>query len=380
MKDIYSNRQLKKYNKTRILQYIYQNRQVSRTDIYKALELSPASVTLLIEELMQEGYVIETSEAQSTGGRKPILLSVDRSSAWVIVLELLDNGIRHCIMDLYGEPTQSQFTQFSPEKIAMDFFSCIQQVLNHVLAAPFLEDKQVAGIGIVTNSVTEELCKSVVVESNFETVVIDLKSAIEMHYYLPVFMESALVSSAVAYCARHGKAVNGKVMYIEFNSHIEAVMIGKKSLLEQKISPIHGFAHMIVDIQGEKCVCGMKGCLDTYASIPALYSKMHPGEHIAEPSAMLTYANSHMEQHGELFAKMLRYLLCAIYNAALVTRVENVVIGGVVGGSPWFHKLFKAYADMELVKKLNIVLEKGGNPGQGTARLVIDQYLNLVNA
>ena len=67
-------------NRRLVLEYIVNNPPVSRADLAKHLQLTKATISNIVQELLDKNLVQEIGSAQTAMGRKPILLKFHQSS------------------------------------------------------------------------------------------------------------------------------------------------------------------------------------------------------------------------------------------------------------------------------------------------------------
>lgn len=98
-------RRVRIQNTAHVLRQIWERRAVSRIDISKAVGLNRSTVTNVVADLIREGIVAETVEGDSSpqGGRKPILLSLDRNYGTVVGLEVRPESYTLVCVDLHGD-------------------------------------------------------------------------------------------------------------------------------------------------------------------------------------------------------------------------------------------------------------------------------------
>ena len=66
-------------NRRLVLEYIVNNPPVSRADLAKHLQLTKATISNIVQELLDKNLVQEIGSAQTAMGRKPILLKFHQS-------------------------------------------------------------------------------------------------------------------------------------------------------------------------------------------------------------------------------------------------------------------------------------------------------------
>lgn len=76
---MYKGKKKKASNRSRILECIYRNAPIARTDIAEETEITPATVTMNVTTLISEGFVKELGEVstdEGSSGRKRVLIDI----------------------------------------------------------------------------------------------------------------------------------------------------------------------------------------------------------------------------------------------------------------------------------------------------------------
>jgi len=85
-------RDIKNRNSQIILSLILENGPLSRIEIAKYTKLSPSTVTVLVNELIEKGLLVESGVSSSTGGRKRIELSINSAFGDICIIDIKRNG------------------------------------------------------------------------------------------------------------------------------------------------------------------------------------------------------------------------------------------------------------------------------------------------
>lgn len=85
-----NKRLMKQVNRRSILRFLWHHDLASRAEIARSLQLNPATITNLTRELKEEGWLLETGDGDSSGGRPPVLLALNRE---LILMIGVDVGI-----------------------------------------------------------------------------------------------------------------------------------------------------------------------------------------------------------------------------------------------------------------------------------------------
>ncbi|MBP5305806.1 MAG: winged helix-turn-helix transcriptional regulator, partial [Lachnospiraceae bacterium] len=75
-------------NSTLVLECVLKNKRISRADIAKELGLTKATVSTIAYDLMDKGFLKEVGNANTSAGRKPILLQFDAAAGYIISIDL----------------------------------------------------------------------------------------------------------------------------------------------------------------------------------------------------------------------------------------------------------------------------------------------------
>ena len=83
-------RDLRRDNRSMLLSSLYFGQSCSRHDLCGTTGLSPASVSNVVRELIDEGIVAEAGSADSDGGRPRVLLQINADHGYVIGVDVGD--------------------------------------------------------------------------------------------------------------------------------------------------------------------------------------------------------------------------------------------------------------------------------------------------
>ncbi len=130
-------RALSDANRNYVLKYIHEVKKVSRTELAKATGLSLSAVSRIIKQLLEDGYVIETGEGDSSGGRRPITISLKHDSGYIIGVDFGKTRVHAGVFDLCGELC---FQYDEPVRKA-EYLSALYQAIDNCIASLENADK-----------------------------------------------------------------------------------------------------------------------------------------------------------------------------------------------------------------------------------------------
>ena len=260
---------LKDQNATLLFDLVRRRSPISRAELTKTSGLSAATVTVLVDELLQGGWLVELGAVGSTArGRRPINLAVNAARGAVATLEILSDGSILSVYDI----CLHKLTQTRSRLPASTSASIIAQ-LRAQLAALGLAEEQLLGIHILypglIDAMTERLSFSAVIRSWQQccpTILPDSRAAFPDAY---VMLSNN--AAAVAYSAflrdTEPPPLPLLVMTVQEGIDAGAVLPGGRSM------PLEA-GHISIDRNGPVCNCGNRGCLETFCSTTALFARL----------------------------------------------------------------------------------------------------------
>lgn len=162
---------------------------ISRTDISKNLKLGLSTVTNIIEELKKQNYVIESGEADSTGGRKPIILTFNYNWGYTIGIKIGEDCITLALTNLKVEiikRTQMKFTKGLNSKEVLDkLISKIEMLIEEIP-----KNKSLLGIGIAISGLVDQENGKLIFSGMLNWHKINIGNFLEKYFNVPVFVDN----------------------------------------------------------------------------------------------------------------------------------------------------------------------------------------------
>ena len=94
---------IKYINKQNILSTFWNREEVAKAEVIAATYLSAATVSTLMQELVEEGFLQERRIGESSGGRRPVMYTLNQSMAYVLTLQVTTKGVLMGVVNLSGK-------------------------------------------------------------------------------------------------------------------------------------------------------------------------------------------------------------------------------------------------------------------------------------
>jgi predicted NBD/HSP70 family sugar kinase len=178
-------------NSSRVLRDIWIHKETSRIQIARNLGLDKSTISSIIPELLRIGIVHETTEGEAgpQGGRKPVLITLNRSYGCVVGIEMRPESYNAVAVDLEGSVIYSKFELVQVS--GANFREVLLEVANRVREELKRTGVPQLGLGVGVSGVVDPqhgLIKYSIPLQMTES--FDFRSAIAEGYDLPIFVEN----------------------------------------------------------------------------------------------------------------------------------------------------------------------------------------------
>ncbi|WP_281888427.1 ROK family transcriptional regulator [Paenibacillus sp. YYML68] len=324
---------IKKINKYIVLDMIRRHYPISRADISARSGLNKATVSALVNELLESSLVTETGLGESSGGRKPMLLLFNDQAGYAIGVDLGVNYILAMITDLSGNVVKErkvELTDLSVESVLDKLKKTIHALIRKAPPSPY----GIVGIGVGVPGLVDDQ-GAVLSAPNLGWDNVPLRELLQTEFGVEVEIDNEANAGALGEKEFGAARTVSNLLYISVGIGIGAGIILGDSLY-RGVSGFSGeVGHMTLAEDGMRCGCGNRGCWETFASEKALLHKAQASLPIGSgelPSLPLLLqqakrADADAEKVRELFAGIGHWLGVGIANLVNVFNPELVVIG-----------------------------------------------------
>ncbi|GAU78815.1 ROK family transcriptional regulator [Fusibacter sp. 3D3] len=268
---------IKKLNTNSILKVVLEKGAVSRADIAKILNLTPATVSSNINSLIRDGLVHEVGIGSSNGGRKPMMIELNENGKLFIGVDIHKDGVEAAIVNLAGKilaRSERQFNGHSTE-FEDDVVACIRNVRD------FLPNMKLDGIGVGMHGIVDTNQSISIYAPAMSRRNIALKDYIEKKESLPVFIDNDANAMAIGESwFGQAKGVRNYI-FLNVGRGIGSGIVINGELFHGNRYAAGEIGHIRVVESGRRCVCGKYGCLDTvateYSIIRDVINAIHTG-------------------------------------------------------------------------------------------------------
>ncbi len=250
----------KEYNRKSILRILRHN-AMSRAELARATGLTRAATSLIVDELLKGGIVTELAPQSVGRGRSATPLTLRSDCYYALAVELSRGGCTVGLCDMAGNLLQC--CRLADQDNMVWF---IVQELKGMLQT--VDREKVLGIGISSPGPLDLIRGVILNPPNFERWHgVEIRRLLSEALDLPAYLEHD-VSALALHQLEIGQSKNFMLIYV--TNGIGAAIISDGKLLGNSKYFTGELGHTTIRFDGRLCQCGNRGCLEAYASMPAL--------------------------------------------------------------------------------------------------------------
>ncbi len=314
---------IREMNEKTVKEVIIKHNSISRADISREIGLNKASVSAIVNNLLDKKIVKEIGSGASVAGRKPILISINERSGIILSFDIRKKNIRSVALDMSGKIILKK--DLEDLKIqSTTVFKQISKIINCYKKELPKTYGEIVGISTGIHGIV--IGQEVRFSPFYDLDKLNLKQLIEEKFSIPTVIENESNLSVLGekFCGDDNK----NLVNIIVQDGIGAGIIHDNKLFRGQGHYAGEVGHMIVNYKGKKCVCGNRGCIEQYASesnLLASYSKKVGKSKVKFSSFMQDY-NDGNPFAEEIIEDFVYYMSIIINNLALSIAPDVILI------------------------------------------------------
>lgn len=334
----------------KILDKIYSKGPISRIEISKETGITPATVSEITYNMINEKLIHEIGEdlsPQNKCGRKKILLNIAPNHSFYIGSELSTKYISFCLANNTGELIKKKVIQL--KELTESFYIC---KLNEFIES--CKNYKPKAIGIALPGHFNEKNKGITTNNKFWKN-FNLKEILKATN-LPVYFKNNVKCMTLAERLFGNNHNNDNFIFFHISRGMFCSYMYNGNLYAENNLLVGEIGHIIVHPNGELCECGKRGCLQTYGSESCIIKKSQ----ILFDNSNNTYLNQLVSSRDELTIEHIlkayklgdegvitilnsavKYLSITINNLSMMIDSDKIIIHSQLFNEPLLVDLLK---------------------------------------
>ncbi|GLC90361.1 serine/threonine protein kinase [Lysinibacillus piscis] len=260
---------MKSVNRMIVLNMIRKKSPISRAQIAQETQLTPPTVSSIVKELIESELVKETQLGESQGGRKPTLLTINHLRFYVIGVDAGPSHIKTMISDLQGNIINKRQSKSIISMNEEEFLGALKEEIREIIHEASIGIEFI-GIGVAMHGAVDVETGIGLFAPNLGWRNIPIKDSLELEFGISVKVENDARAMAMGEYWFGEYDDTESLVTLNIGRGVGAGIIINGQLFYGAQSVAGEIGHMTIDLNGELCECGNRGCLQTLTTGDAI--------------------------------------------------------------------------------------------------------------
>lgn len=328
---------IKDINRFKVLNIIREQHPISRIEISKQCELGVSTLTYIIEDLMNQGLILEVGESSSTGGRRAKLIEFNKDFGTTISVKIEEERLLIALTNMDAEIIDLNEVAFKKYSSPEHVVNVLEAQINTILKKNNRELSELRGVGILSSGLVNRhegiIIRSTMLGWNNVPIAEMVKARLNN---IPIFVDKNINGYSLAELWKGKGQENNDFLVISVGAGLGLSVIIDRKINYGSIGGAGEFGHTTIAVDGYPCHCGQKGCLEMYASEFYFENKgvellpTYPNTKLKSFyfNQVAKNAEAGDELAAKLIAEMSRYLGIGIRNLINTFNPDSIVMAG----------------------------------------------------
>jgi predicted NBD/HSP70 family sugar kinase len=248
-------------NRRIVLNLVRTRQPISRADLARLSGLQRSTISLIVEQLIEENWVIEGPTGRLPRGRRPTFLRLNDERV-IIGVDIRPTQMTVALADANGKFTSQDVmaTATDPKTASDALVASIQRIMAGC------RRKKVEGVGISLPGRFNQSAGRLVFAPNLRWREFDLRTPIVKATGLEVEMENAANACVLAAVWFDRIEDCKNLVVVTVSEGIGTGILANGQLVRGLAGMAGEFGHVPIESDGPVCGCGSHGCWEVYAS------------------------------------------------------------------------------------------------------------------
>ena len=246
-----------------------------RTEVSNIIGWSKAKTSKIVLDLIGKGYLIETGEGVSLGGRKPLMLGINNQIGFLVGLDIGATSVDLALADISGKIYQRHSIPADVREAPEEFLNTCSKLILEMVSKQGGYSDQVLGIGVGVPGPVD-FARGVLVAPPlmFEWENFPIRDYLQCTFtgaYVVVDNDVNIMALGEKN-AGDGIGIDNFI-FVKIGTGIGAGIVSNGKIHRGSTGCAGDIGHISVDKQGPVCRCGNVGCLEAVAAGPAILER-----------------------------------------------------------------------------------------------------------
>lgn len=322
-----NSQSIKIQNTNLLIGKLMELQETSRIELARSTTLNKATVSSIVNELLEKELVIETSKTVKTSGRSANVIALNKRAGRILSLELQPDKIFGVVTNLYGEILYETLKSIESSEFS-EYLESILQTIDELKQNTVHSKYGIIGVGIGIYGIVDKDKKiKFTPYNNWKD--IELKKIIEDYTGIKTYVENEANISALGENISFPEQKN--IVSLTIGIGVGMGIIINSNLYVGSDGYAGEIGHTIVQPKGRDCVCGNKGCLETYIKDSAILEQYK--QVTKEEIDILEFTNRYKRKDPyamKIYSEFIEFVSYSINNISQMLNPKAIVINSVI--------------------------------------------------
>lgn len=321
---------------------------ISRVGLINATGFTGATISTVVRRLIDDGLVVETGRAESTGGKRRVLLQLNQSSRYAVGVHLDHAGLTYVLTNLGGSVVARMSRAGAGAEDPPAVVARMASEVDALIDGVGVQRERVLGLGLVSPgplSPTSGMRLTPPLMRHWEDFPLD--RALQEATGLPVVSDNDATAAALGEHWSGGVGGTSTFAALYMGTGIGAGLLVDGITYRGASGNAGEIGHSCLEVEGPECWCGARGCVEALAGPSAVVGAARADAALARAAGLTGDSRRHRPpsvtadfaavtraaRRGEPGARALlersaRYLAVAARTLANIMDLELVVLTG----------------------------------------------------
>jgi predicted NBD/HSP70 family sugar kinase len=319
-----------------VLSRVFLEGPVSRLELTRACELSSATVTKVVAELIDDGLLAEVGSVDSDGGRPRMMLAVRGDLGRVAGVDIGETRIRVGLFDAtLATLATASYPVPSAGVDAEEVAGLAVAGVRQVAAEAGCDSGSLLGVGVGVPGAVQADPRTLVHAPTLGWSSVPLADLLRPGITAPLYVDNCArtLGQAEMWRGASREARRAAVVLLGVGA---GAALATSDLVPGVASVTSEWGHTVISVGGEPCRCGSRGCLEAYVGATAVlarYAARSPvpppgGTDVEEALAGLVSQAAEPGVAADVLAETAEYVGVGVANLINLLSPDRVVLAG----------------------------------------------------
>jgi len=280
--------------RSNLLLHLYQSGDTSINKMARLFHASIPSATGIVNELIREGWIIETGTGPARAGRPPVLYGLNSKKYLTLIMDINRHDTQLVIFDLHNQLILKRKVNIRLDD-SSTFLEQLFEASDDFLKSNNINVSKLWGIGVSMPGLINSSLGINLTYLNLTPPGVPLVSHLKKHFKLPVCLFNDTKATTIGEHRFGFAREKSQVLTINIDWGVGLGIIINGEVFNGASGFAGELGHIQVKPDGLLCHCGKIGCLDTITSAIALIRRAKEGINGGKATILSQIVNNNLD-------------------------------------------------------------------------------------